>query len=102
MERVLKTVASPVNLLKMDIEGIEYEALLSCPADILQTVERIVLEYHDDRVCTSHSVSELVERLNDRGFSTHLLPSRQMLFAERHPANSYKKRRSDGDADCCR
>jgi FkbM family methyltransferase len=100
MERVLRTIASPVNLLKMDIEGTEYEALLSCPADILQTVERIVLEYHDDRVRTSHSVSELVERLNDRGFSTHLHPSRQMLFAERQQGNSYKKRRSDGDADC--
>ena len=99
MERVLRTVASPVNLLKVDIEGLEYEAVLSCPADIFRTVERIALEYHDNRVRTSHCVSELVESLNDRGFSTRLHPSRQLLFAERQQANPYKKGRSDGNPD---
>jgi FkbM family methyltransferase len=83
MERVLRTIAAPVNLLKMDIEGIEYEVLMSCPAEIFRTVERIALEYHDTRLRTSHCVAELVKSLNDRGFSTYLHPSRQMLFAER-------------------
>jgi FkbM family methyltransferase len=31
LARVLETVASQVNLLKMDIEGMEYETLFSCP-----------------------------------------------------------------------
>jgi FkbM family methyltransferase len=98
MERVLRTIASPVNLLKMDIEGMEYEALFSCPADIFRVVERIALEYHDNRVRTSHCISELVACLNDRGFSTRLRPSWQMLFAERQQANPYNQGRSDADA----
>ena len=83
MERVLKTIASPVNLLKMDIEGMEYEALLSCPTDIFQTVERIALEYHDDAIRTEHSTSELVNFLNSSGFSTHLRLDRCILLAEK-------------------
>jgi FkbM family methyltransferase len=88
MARVLKTIASPVNLLKMDIEGMEYEALLSCPAEDLQTVERIALEYHDDLVRTPHRVSELVAFLNAGGFSTQLHPGREILVAERQKGNS--------------
>jgi FkbM family methyltransferase len=88
MARVLKTIASPVNLLKMDIEGMEYEALLSCPVGDLQTVERIALEYHDDLVRTPHHVSKLVDFLNASGFSTHLYPGRKILVAERQKGNS--------------
>jgi FkbM family methyltransferase len=83
LSRVLETVASPVNLLKMDIEGMEYEVLFSCPAEHLQKVERIALEYHESVVRTGHSVPELVEFLNRRGFSTHLQPRREILLAER-------------------
>lgn len=83
MERVLKTIPPPVNLLKIDIEGMEYETLLSCPAEYLQRVERIALEYHDDHIQTSRSTSELVSFLNSRGFSTHLRPERRILLAEK-------------------
>jgi FkbM family methyltransferase len=81
--RVLRTVDLPVNLLKMDIEGMEYEALFLCPAEDLQKVERIALEYHEGIVRTPHSTSELVEFLNRRGFATHLQPGREILLAER-------------------
>jgi FkbM family methyltransferase len=36
----------PVELLKMDIEGGEYEAFAACPASALALVERIALEFH--------------------------------------------------------
>lgn len=81
--RVIKTVASPVNLLKMDIEGMEYEALFSCPVDYLQGVERIALEYHDVLVRVPHRISDLVAFLNARGFSTCLTAGREILLAER-------------------
>jgi hypothetical protein len=67
-------IASPVNLLKMDIEGMEYEILLSCSLDNLQKIERIALEYHDDLIRTPHRVSELVDFLSTRGFSIYLHP----------------------------
>jgi FkbM family methyltransferase len=85
LARVLKTVASPVNLLKMDIEGMEYEALFSCPDEYLQRVERIALEYHDDLVRVSHTIRDLVEFLKTRGFSTYLSPGNEILLAERIP-----------------
>lgn len=83
LKRVLKTIASPVSLLKMDIEGMEYETLFSCPTEDLQTVQRIALEYHDDWVHTSHQVYELVDFLNGQGFCTQLSPGRRILVAER-------------------
>jgi FkbM family methyltransferase len=83
--RVLKTVASQVNLLKLDIEGMEYETLFSCPDEYLQRVERIVLEYHDVLVRVPHTIFEVVEFLNARGFSTYLTPGNEILLAERIP-----------------
>jgi len=85
LARVLKTVASQVNLLKMDIEGMEYEALFSCPDEYLQRVERIALEYHDVLVRVPHTVFELIDFLNARGFSTHLSDGNKILLAERMP-----------------
>ena len=83
MERVLKTIPHPVNLLKMDIEGMEYETLLSCPAAYLQHVERIALEYHDSSIQTGSHTSELVSFLDSNGFSMRLWPDRRILFAGR-------------------
>jgi FkbM family methyltransferase len=82
---VLKTVAAQVNLLKVDIEGMEYEALFSCPDQYLQRVDRIALEYHDVLVRVPHTVFELVEFLNARGFSIYLSPGNEILLAERIP-----------------
>ena len=89
LARVLKTVASQVNLLKVDIEGMEYETLLSCPDEYLERVERIALEYHDVLVRVPHTVFELVEFLNARGFSTYLSPGNEVLLAERIPDQTF-------------
>jgi len=83
LARILREVGAPVNLLKMDIEGMEYETLFSCPPEQLQKIERIALEYHEDVVLTSHRVPELVEFLERSGFSTRLDPAREILLAER-------------------
>jgi FkbM family methyltransferase len=91
LARILKDIAAPVNLLKMDIEGMEYEALLSCPPEDLQRVERIALEYHDDLVHTPHGVSTLISFLNANGFSTRLCPGRDILIAEKQKQTPYRK-----------
>jgi FkbM family methyltransferase len=83
LERVLRTVGSSVDLLKMDIEGLEYEVLLSCSPQALGVVERIALEYHDKAVSGTHDVSQLSAFLNRNGFSTQLNVTRRILLAQR-------------------
>ncbi len=83
LSRVLQAIGSPVNLLKMDIEGMEYQSLLACPAEDLASVERISMEYHHDSGPTPHTVSELAEFLNANGFTTRIYPKQELLIAER-------------------
>lgn len=52
-----------VDLLKMDCEGAEYEALRACSRESLDRIERIVLEYHPNG---DHR--ELVKLLHDARF----------------------------------
>lgn len=65
-----------VALLKMDIEGSEYEVLLSAPAFILSSIDRVVVEVHDNY--RGHNVLQLVGRLEQSGFSVRI--QRQRLF----------------------
>lgn len=55
-----------VDLLKMDIEGSEYETLLSTSLDVLRIIRRIALEYHGD--CWPHTKFEIFDRLREAGF----------------------------------
>lgn len=43
---VLEVESAVVDLLKMDIEGSEYEVIFSTAPDVLRRVRRIALEYH--------------------------------------------------------
>ena len=38
-----------IDLLKVDVEGAEYDILLNCPDDMLAKVQRVVMEYHEFR-----------------------------------------------------
>ena len=55
-----------IDLLKMDIEGGEYEVLLSTPPAVLRNIRRIALEYHGD--CAPHSKEEIFDHLRAAGF----------------------------------
>ncbi len=55
-----------VDLLKMDIEGSEYEVFLSTPQKVLWQIDRIALEYHGD--CAPHSKQQLFDHLRQAGF----------------------------------
>jgi FkbM family methyltransferase len=55
-----------VDLMKMDIEGSEYEVLLSTSQKILSRISRIALEYHGDSA--PYSKQQLFEHLQSAGF----------------------------------
>lgn len=49
LEDVFKQLnGQPVSLLKMDIEGAEYEVLLKAPLELFAQVEAVCIEYHVD------------------------------------------------------
>src|ERR1019366_233441 len=63
----LDTIVAPyetVDLLKIDTEGAEYQALPSATADTLSRIRRIEMEYHP-----SGDPRALLRLLADRGFS---------------------------------
>jgi FkbM family methyltransferase len=55
-----------VDLLKMDIEGGEYEALLSTPPDVLRSIRRIALEYHGHSA--PYTKQQIFDHLYKAGF----------------------------------
>lgn len=75
-----------VDLLKLDVEGSEYEILLESSAEGLLKVRRVVLEY--DQVDPRNSgvrSSELVSHLQDVGFQVSHAKKWPLLFASRRP-----------------
>lgn len=61
------------DLLKLDCEGCEYAILLHTPDTVLQSIRRIVLEYHDG--VTSFNHVDLVKFLIQKGFLVRLQPN---------------------------
>ncbi len=76
-------------LLKLDVEGGEYDILYAAPADVLGRIERIVGEYHNVRPDDPRAqMTALAAHLNQHGFDVELLPKRRLpnhglFFAQR-------------------
>lgn len=68
-----------VHLLKIDIEGAEFDLLAEdCARDWLDKVKRIAMEYHG-------APNLIINTLKQFGFRTILWPERNLLYAE-HPS----------------
>ena len=61
------------NLLKIDCEGAEYEILFNTPAEILNRVERIIMEYHDN--VSQYTHTDLETFLRNNGFAVKIYPN---------------------------
>lgn len=70
------------DLLKVDIEGAEFETLSAAPDDVLSKVQKIILEWHEKD--GSHGKKDIIELLSARGFSAQSdVPSRNLITAVR-------------------
>jgi FkbM family methyltransferase len=65
IKTVLERAGQPVDLLKIDIEGGEWDLLLNDDDRLLQSVGRVVLEYHET---DDHGLSSLTEAATRHGF----------------------------------
>jgi FkbM family methyltransferase len=54
------------DLLKLDCEGAEYAILFDTPRSVLELIQRIVMEYHDNVVQYTHR--DLARFLDEQGF----------------------------------
>lgn len=59
-----------VDMLKMDIEGAEYEVLKECK-DLLENVRHLFVEYHGE-IPESNRLTEILEILNGAGFHYYI------------------------------
>jgi len=56
-----------IDLLKMDIEGSEFEALLATPVSILKRIDRIALEVHGNQTAKGYRQEALLDHLRSAG-----------------------------------
>ena len=61
------------DLLKLDCEGAEYSILFGTPQPVLELIQRVVMEYHDNMVQYNHN--DLTRFLNERGFRVETFPN---------------------------
>ena len=57
-----------LDLLKMDIEGSEWEVLHSTPPSVLRSIRRIQFEYHEVNARFGYSRDRLFEYLRSTGY----------------------------------
>lgn len=74
LEDFMATINIPcLGLLKMDIEGGEYEVLENISLEGFEKIHNIILEYHEH---SGHNHKELENILRRNGFSVQIFPSR--------------------------
>lgn len=60
-------LAEPIDLMKMDIEGMEYDVLLGTPIDSLKHIRRAIIEYHPSQ---SRPLEPILDHLQKAGMNT--------------------------------
>ena len=71
LEQALRTAGfERCDLLKVDCEGGEFDIFQAATGELLERIDRIVMEYHDG--CTPHDHNELVDRLRAHGYAVRL------------------------------
>jgi hypothetical protein len=61
------------DLMKLDCEGAEYEILFTAPEAILQRIDRIVMEYHDNANPYTHE--DMDRFLTGKGYRVNVFPN---------------------------
>ena len=72
VDALAKLELESCDLLKLDCEGAEYSILFGAPQAVLEHIQRIVMEYHDDPI---QNHSDLARFLSKQGFHVESFPN---------------------------
>lgn len=78
------------DLLKLDVQGAEYEILYSAGDDVYSRIKEICCEYHNLKTNpTKNCIETLLKFLSQKGYSTEIVPHQKkhnhgLLFAKRN------------------
>ena len=64
------------DLLKVDIEGGEYDLFLNSPPSVFDRVKRVVLEFHEEASASSGNRFELKSHLESLGYAVEIFESK--------------------------
>lgn len=67
---ISKTKCEKINLLKIDIEGYEYDILNSLSAEDFKNIEQVLIEFHHNE---NHRTQHIVDKLVEAGFELKYL-----------------------------
>jgi hypothetical protein len=70
---VLSSLSQPVDFLKLDVEGAEYDMLFSLDDASLARIRRVAMEYHEGVARYSHA--DLARFFRDHGWAVRVTPS---------------------------
>ncbi len=68
---------SIIDILKMDIEGLEYDVLFNLPDNVFSKIRYMTLEIHQH---TAHTAEELISFLNTKNFSVENVPTHPRVY----------------------
>jgi len=69
LAQAVAALPAQIDLLKMDIEGSEFEVLLHTPYETLRRFRRINVEHHESPPDSSYTKAELISHLEKAGFA---------------------------------
>lgn len=70
LAEALEGVEGEVDLLKLDIEGSEYDSILGCPLETLRRIRRVAMEFHPLYTANAPQPNDLFERFAAAGLRT--------------------------------
>ncbi len=85
LKDVIAEVGRAVDLLKLDVEGAEYEIVLDSPPAIFESIHRIVMELDaTDPRGTGANSDSVITRLKEYGYRVRSIPERSLVLAFKH------------------
>jgi len=75
LSNFLKKIPKPVDFLKVDCEGSEYDIFYSLSESELKKIRHVVIEYHEFDNEKNHTGVALSDYLRKRGFMSQIIPT---------------------------